>query len=215
MTNRRFQSHIFWGYHSPLSALIGAPLIIMASSRLAFALVAAGAIVWVYGFTALISGGARRIIPSRGRKAVLLFLSAFLCGIFMLALSLLNPILSLGTGFFLLLVPPCCLGSGFFEASKDEELLETASRALLEALTLSAVIVALALIREPLGMGTLSLPGGAGGLVELFGSSGDKDGFVPLRVLSVSGGGLLLLGYAAALYRYFKARIGHSSEDDQ
>jgi hypothetical protein len=56
-----------------------------------------------------------------------------------------------------------------------------------------------------LGLGTLSIPGGAQGIVEILGSA-DKDAFVPARILSASAGGLLLLGYGTALYRYFRER---------
>jgi len=208
----RFDSHIFWGSHSPLSMLSGAALIILASGRLAFALICAGALLWVFGLTALIFSGAKKILPVRGKMLVLLFISAFTCGIFMLLVSMLNPLLVLGTGFFLVLIPPCLLGSGLFEASEKVDLEEVFSRAFLEAMVLALLIIAFSLIREPLGTGTLSFPGGAQGIVELFGASGD-DAFVPLRILSSSAGGLLLLGYAAALFRFFRSR-NHGLPDD-
>jgi len=203
--NQRFQSHLFWGSHSPLSTLSGAGLVILASARFSYALICAGALIWVYGLTALIFSASRRILPRRGRMLILLFLSAFLCGFFMLLTGLLNPLLILGTGFFLALIPPCFLGSGFFEASETEYTLDVFSRAVLEAVVMAGFILALALVREPLGMGALSLPGGAEGIVELFGSGG-SDAFVPARLLSAASGGLLLLGYAAALFRYFRER---------
>ena len=205
--NRRFDSHLFWGSHSPLSAFAGAGLIIMASTRFAFALVGAGALVWVYGLSALVFSVARMIMPKRGRMVILLFLSAFFCGLFMLLVGLLNPLLILGTVFFLVLVPPCCLGSGFFEASESINPAEVFSRALLEAIVIAGLILAFALIREPLGMGTLSFPGGIRGIAELF-EIREGDGFIPIRFLSASAGGLLLLGYGAALFRYFREQSG-------
>ena len=210
--NRRFGSHLFWGSHSPLSALSGTGLIIMASSRFAFALVCSGALLWVYGLTALIYSGARTILPAKGRMVILLFLSAFLSGLFAVLASILNPLLILGTGFFLFLIPPWCLGSGFFESAESAEPFEAVSRALLEAITLSGIILALALIREPLGIGTISIPGSVQGIVELFGGR-DADAFVPARVLSVSAGGFLLLGYGTALYRYFREQNTGASEE--
>jgi len=185
----------------------------MASSRFAYALVCTGALIWVYGLSALIFSNARIIIPRRGKMAVLLFLTSFLCGIFILFTGLLNPLLFMGMGFFLILVPPCCLGSGLFEASESEYPIEIFSRALLEAIVLGLIILAFALIREPLGMGTLSFPGGAQGIVELFGSGG-ADAFAPVRILSVSSGGLLLLGYGIALFRYFRERNGSTPEEE-
>ena len=212
--NRRFASHVFWGSHSPLSALSGTGLIVMASSRFAFALVCAGALIWVYGLTALVYSASRPIMPSRGRMVILLFLSAFFCGTFALFTSLLNPLLILGTVFFLVLVPVWCLSSGFFEASESEDIIESVSRALLEAITLAGVIIAFSLIREPLGMGVLSIPGGVQGITELFGGQNTEvNSFFPVRIISVSSGGLLLLGYFTALYRYFKEQNGGVSGD--
>ena len=208
----RFESHLFWGSHSPLSLLTGAALIVLASSRLAYALICAGALIWVYALTALIFSVARKILPTRGKMIVLLFLSTFGCGIFMLLASILNPLLILGTGFFLVLIPPCLLGSGLFEASERVDLEELLSRTFLEALVLGLVVIAFALIREPLGMKTLSFPGGAQGITELFGSP-DDDTFVPARILSASAGGLLLLGYGTALFRFFRERGGEAPND--
>lgn len=212
--NRRFESHLFWGSHSPLSALTGAGLIIMASTRFAFALICAGALIWVYGLSALIFSGAKRIMPSKGRMVILLFLSAFLCGIFMLLVGLLDPLLILGTNLFLVLIPVCCLGSGLFQASESEYSRDVFSRALLEAVVMANIILALALIREPLGMGTLSFPGGVQGIVELFNSE-EGHTFVLARILSASSGGLLLLGYVTALYRYLRERNGAIPEDNR
>ena len=201
----RFDSHVFWGAYSPFSLLSGAALVILASGRLAFAIICAAGLVWVYGITALVFAGARKILPASGKKLILLFLSTFSCGIFMILISLLNPLLILGTFFFHILIPPCLLGSGLFDDSMNADLDDAFSRAILEAFVLALVIVAFALIREPLGMGTFSFPGGAEGIIEILGD-GDKETFALARILSASSGGLLLLGYATALYRYFRGR---------
>jgi len=185
----------------------------MASSRFSFALVCAGALIWTHGLSALVFSAARVIIPTRGRRVILLFLAAFFCGIFMLLAGLINPLLILGTGFFLVLVPSCCLGSGFFKASESESPVEVFSRALLEALVIAGLILALALIREPLGMGTLSFPGGIQGMVEIF-DINVENGYIPVRFLSASAGGLLLLGYGIALFRYFREQSGSVPRDD-
>jgi len=215
--SRRFSSPLFWGSHSPLSALTGAGLIIMASSRFSFALLCAGALIWVYALTALVFSAARDILPGRGRKIILLFLSSFFGGIFMLLIGFINPLLILGTAFFIVLIPPCCLGSGFFEASESFSASDVLYRALLEAFVLSGIILAAALIREPLGMGTISFPGGVQGIVEVFDVRQDN-AFVPIRFLAASAGGLVLLGYGTALFRYFRERSGNtpqSGEGDQ
>ena len=207
----RLDTHLFWGSFSPLSALSGIGLVIMASSRFSFALICSGALIWVYGLTALIYSGAGRLMPARGKKAVLLFLSTFLNGMFMFFLSFFNPLMVLGMSFFLVLVTPCCLGSGLFDNAESVNQVDLVSRALFEALVLSGIILAFALIREPLGMGTLSFPGGVQGIIEAF-ESGEGNGFIPVRILSASAGGLLLLGYGISLYRYFREQSGVSED---
>ena len=213
--SNRLNSHFIWGSHSPLSSLIGVGLIILASNRFAFALVCAGALLWVYGLTALVFSFFRKYMPAKGRMIILLFLSTFFCGIFILLAALSNPLLVMEVAFFLVLIPPSCLGSGFFEAVDSAvsiEPLKIVSRALFEASVLAGIILAFSLIREPIGMGTLSFPGSAHGIVELFDNRG-ADGFVTIRIFSASAGALLLLGYAIALYRYFKKRSGKLSEE--
>jgi Na+-transporting NADH:ubiquinone oxidoreductase subunit NqrD len=205
--NRRFNSHLFWGYHSPLSAFTGIGFVILASSRLAFAIIGAGALVWVYGLAALVFSAARPILPARGRMIILLFLSSFLCGVFMMLIGFFNPLLILGAGFSLFLIPPCCLGSGFFENSESVYPEEVTIRAVQEALVIGGITAALALVREPIGMGTISFPGGAQGIIELFNSE-KADAFIPVRILSSAAGGLLLLGYGTAAYRYFREQSG-------
>jgi len=212
----RFSSHVFWGSHSPLSALNGAALIIMASNRFSFALICSGALVWVFGLTVLTYSCAHSflpsILPSRGKMVILLFLSTFFCGMFTFIISLLNPLLILGTFFFLVLVPPWCMSTGFFEAVESLDPFEATSRALLEAAVFSGVIIALSLIREPLGIGTLSIPGSSQGIMEIY-EGQNAETVLPGRILSISAGGLLLLGYVVALYRYFKDRSGNVSQE--
>jgi len=212
----RFSSHLFWGSHSPLSALSGAALIIMASNKLSFALICSGALVWVFGLTVLVYSCVHSVLPSvlpsRGRMIILLFLSTFFCGIFAITISLLNPLLILGTVFFLVLVPPWCMSTGFFEAVESLDPVEAVSRALLEALVFSGVIIALSLIREPLGMGTLSIPGSVQGITDIY-EGQNTETILPGRILSISAGGLLLLGYVIAVYRYFKDRSGNVSQE--
>ena len=200
--NHRLESHLFWGSHSPLSSLVGVCLIIMASARFALALICTCALIWVYGLTVLIFSRARKLMPVQGVNLILLFLSTFLCGVFIFILNFINPLAALGTGYFLILIPPLLLGSGILEASKTIEPVKAFSRALLEAVVFSGIILGMALIREPLGIGTLSFPAGIYGITEISGEAG----FVPLRILSVSAGGILLFGYLIALYRFLRER---------
>jgi len=213
--NQRIGMHLFWGQVSPLSSLTGLALIVLASSRFSYALIITAAFLWVYGLASLIYAFTRKYIPAKGRMIVLLFLVTFLCGIFALFTSMINPLLIMTTSFFLVLIPPTCLGSGFFQAAEldnNHNPGELVSRALLEAAVLSALIIAFSLLREPLGFGTLSIPGSPGGIVELF-YWANADGFILIRILSLSSGAILLLGYIIALYRYIGKQLGSISED--
>jgi len=210
--NRRIDSHFFWGIHSPLSALTGVGLIIMASSRFAFAIVCACTLIWVYGGSTLIFCVAQPIMPSRGKKVILLFLTSFLCAFITLFIGFLNPLLILSTIFFIILIPPFCLSTGLFEAIGASDPFDVLSRALFEAVTLAGLILALALIREPLGMATLSIPGNAQGIRELFNSE-ESNTIIPAQIFSVSSGGLLLLGYGTALYRYIREQITEAAKN--
>ena len=73
----RALARLFWGPHAPLSTLMSAGLMIVATSRLAFALGAAGALVWVYVLTALTLGFAKPILPKRGMPVLQPFLASF------------------------------------------------------------------------------------------------------------------------------------------
>ena len=157
------------------------------------------------------------ILPNHGRKVILLFLSSFLCGFMVIFIGLLNPLLILSTIFFLILIPPFCLSTGLFEAIESSDPFDVLSQALSEAIALACLILAVALIREPLGMGTLSIPGDAQGIKELF-SREESNTIIPAQIFSVSSGGLLLLGYGTALFRYLReqnaAASGNSEEEE-
>jgi hypothetical protein len=183
----------------------------MASSRLAYALVAACALLWIYGLSALVFFPCQRFFPVRGKKQVLVFLSAFIGGIFLVFLSFASPILGMETFLLVSLTPLLCIDSELFERFSSLELDEAVSRAIGEAAVLGILIIAFSLIREPLGYFSLSLPGGAQGIVKIFSVGGET--FLPIRIIAGSTGSLLLLGYGMSLYRYVRSRRG--SPEDQ
>jgi hypothetical protein len=190
-------SHPFWGAHSPLAALSGGGLLVLASARFSYALVSALALLWVYIFTAL----ALRIpaLPRRGEIRV--FLSSFIAGLFILILFLVCPILAMDSLFFLILCPLCCVSSGILDRIEKIDTAEAVFQSYTEGMILSGLILALALIREPLGYGTLSLPGGLQGI--LCPIRFPEESHLPLRIFSSSAGAFFLLGYGIALFRYF------------
>lgn len=202
----------FWGPLSPLTALWGLALLIMAGSRTAFALVILLALLWVYGLSALVYVTAGRFFPAQGKNFILVFLSAFFGSLFLFLIWLLNPLLALELGFLIILVPVCCIGSGVF--TRLEVTLPGLSliRALEEAALLGLLILALALIREPLGYVSLSLPGGPQGIVEIL-KGGEGEGFFPAHIAASVAGGFLLLGYGLAIFRHFQARYAGGEDE--
>jgi Na+-transporting NADH:ubiquinone oxidoreductase subunit NqrD len=202
--NSRF-FRIFWGPASPLYTLAGTALLIMASARTAFALITLGALVWVYTLTAAAIRLARRFLPKRGRSLVIIGISSALGGLYLLVLYLLNPLLALESTLYILLAPVCCYVSALLDRIETLEGSEGILEALLEALLYGALLFALALIREFMGLGALSLPGGSGGMVELFRRR--EFSLIPVRFLDSAAGALLLLGYGIAFFnRLLKTR---------
>ena len=196
----KLQSHFFLGPHAPLSTLTGAGLLILATTRLAHAIICAGGILWVFIFTTLVFYAAKKIMPKQGKIIILLFLTSFICSVYILLAGFINPLLISGTWFFLLLIPPYCAGSGFFQGLEKEEVSVIVRAAGLDALGISLLVIAVSLIREPLGMGSLSFPGGIWGVHEIF-SAADNGGFFPVKILSVSAGGFIILGFGITIFR--------------
>jgi hypothetical protein len=174
----------------------------MASCRLAYAILCAGALLWIYGISVLSVFPARRFFPRRGVRLILAVLCSLSGSLYLLLLWFINPLLGMEVFFIVNFSSLVCLGSGIFERIKTMELGEAVPGALSEAAVPALLIIALALIREPLGYLSLSLPGGRRGIILLF-SSGTET-ILPIRVFASSSGALLLLGYGTGLYRRFK-----------
>jgi hypothetical protein len=198
--------HPFWGARSPLAVFAGGGLVIMASCRLAFALTILGALVWVYVFSALLITVASPVLPVKGKKVILLFLSSFIGSIYLLVVSFMSPMLALQVFFVVLLVPLVCAGSGVFDRVDAMDDTDALASAFSESAVLGLVITALSLIREPAGFLSLSLPGGSAGLVRIFALDGGD--FFPVRIISSSAGALILFGYAAGVYRRINSTEG-------
>ncbi|MDR3193151.1 MAG: hypothetical protein LBT87_08815 [Treponema sp.] len=192
----------FWGRWSPLSSLIGSSILILASGRLAFALAAAGSLLWVYTLSALAHGASARILPKKGKTWILVLLVSIIASVYDLFLWFVSPFLVLETFFALFLIPICCITSGILDRSAGLEPADILTKAYSEAATLSALIIVFSLIREPLGFCSLSLPGGSEGIFFLF--VAEEEAFFPIRVIAATPGALFLLGYGLVLFRRLK-----------
>jgi hypothetical protein len=178
---------------------MGCGILVLSSGRLAFALAAAGSLLWVYTLSALVNGAASRILPGKGKKWVLILLVSIIGSVYTLFLWFISPLLVLETFFVLFLIPICCIASGILERTESLELPDALTKAYSEAAALSLLIIAFSLVREPLGFCTLSLPGGSEGIVFLF--VAEEEAFFPIRLIAAAPGALFLLGYGLVLFR--------------
>jgi hypothetical protein len=138
-------------------------------------------------------------LPRWGRGGINPFLVSFIGGLYILILFLISPILAMDSLFFLILCPLCCVSSGLPARLEAADLGEGITQAAMESICLSVPILALALIREPLGYGIISLPGGSQGIVVI--GSFTRLAYLPIRIISGSAGAFFLLGYGLALFR--------------
>jgi len=198
------KQRILWGDLSPFAYLSGGALLVMASDRLAHALAALAALVWVYCLSALAVFGGARFFPSQGRQAVFVFIASLAAGLYILLLWIFFPLGAIQTFFAVSFVPMLCVGSGLLRKVEGRGIVAALRISLAEALAAGLLIVILSLIREPLGFRSLSLPGGAHGIMMLHPFGEDSPLF--LRLLSGSFGALLLLGYLLWAYRQVKSK---------
>jgi len=202
--NSQSQSHLFWGINSPLTSLTGAALLIMASGRIAFALIALLSLLFVYVFTLVTVKLGMPLFPQQGQKTVLLFLSSLFSSFFFIMLWILDPVLTMECSFIILLVPAVFVSSGLCARVVEYDMMEVISQTIAESFILGMLILGIALIREPLGFGSISVPGF------------DIIRFVkeePLRFLQSSSGALVILGYGIAVYRHYRNQYSNSEDD--
>jgi hypothetical protein len=196
------QTHLFWGSGSPLAGLAGGGLLIIGSARLAYGIISAGALLWVYGLSVLAAYPGALLFPKRGKNLIFVFLTSFIGSIYLLALWLLSPLMGFEVFFLICLVPLLCIGSGIFKRIESMNMADAASRACSEAAVLGGLIILFSIIREPLGFLSLSLPGSFQGIITIFSFEGEA--FLPIRIIVSSAGALLLLGYGTGFYRYMR-----------
>jgi hypothetical protein len=199
-----------------LTTLSAAALLVVASSRLAFALIAVLDLAVVYLFTALISETLKRVrlfkhsgheiwlLPKRNQKMVCLFLSNFVGCIFFFALYCASPLLAMETIFITLFVPIFVYIEEAGEKYSDMPLFRIVRNSFKDSVFLGILAIFIALIREPIGYATLSLPGGNGGIIELF----NKNNSFPytVEIISLSSGAFLLIGFIMTMFRIIDRR---------
>jgi hypothetical protein len=187
---------------TPLACLPGGGLLIMASGRLAHAITAAGALIWIYCLTSLIIYAGAKFCPQQGRTGLIAFLAAFVAAAYLFLLWLFSPLCALESFFLVSIIPLFYMASGVSKRFSPLNAGNSFFSSFFEALILGILIMIFAIIREPLGYVSLSLPGGPQGIILLF--SFNIESLLPMHIIASSCGAFLLLGYFWGLYKYFK-----------
>jgi electron transport complex protein RnfE len=182
-----------WGENPLLACLVGLCPALAVSDRLANALLLAAVMLFALLGTGIASVALERLVPPRLRLPARLLLASALVSAAQRLLWALAPTLTAGLGVYLPLLAVNCLLLGSAGAgSLSQGVLEAAGR----GAAFAAALAAIALVREVLGAGTITLfPLGS------FGGVWRIRGLVPARVLAAAPGAFLLLGYASALVR--------------
>lgn len=197
---------------SAFACLPGGALLVAASDRLSHALLAAVALAWVYCLSCVAAFYGGRFFPARGGRVLFAFISSFAAAMYLLALSLALPLAALQVFFAVSLVCVLCAASGIQNRLSGLSLSGVLRLSLQESLAAGLLVILIAVIREPVGFGSISLPGGAGGII-VFYPFGSDPGF-NLRLLSASSGALLLIGYLLGVYRYMGAKQVEEKQND-
>jgi len=220
------RQYSFWGSLSPLGGLTGAGILIIASARLSWSVTVVGCLFWVYGlstftFGFLLSTPVNKFFPVSGRISLFTYLAAFFGSVYLFLFWLLCPFAALEVFVLLMLVPLFCAGSetvqqisDAFDKSKCEskpglntspDIFNYVSNAVSQASSLSLLLVAFSIIREPLSYCSLSFPGTFQGMVTIMYFK--ENNFFPIGIFSQSTGALILMGYIICLYQYSKSRL--------
>lgn len=140
-------------------------------------------------------------IPQRLRYPLVFVFEALFSALYTVAIRTYSPLLASGLDIYLpLLASNCVLSASLYRALRNEK---TATSALFpSALGYLGAALVLSLIREVLGLGSLSLPTPGALLVLRFTE------VPPMRLLAAPAGGFMLLGAFAALYRLFLRLAG-------
>jgi electron transport complex protein RnfE len=191
-----------WRENPLIVYLVGLCPALAVSNRVSSALLMSAAVLFVLLGTGAASGAAERFLPRPFRLPFRLLTSAALTTVFERFLAAWAPQERAALGVYLLLVAVNCLVLGPPAADAGSPA-DTVRGSLAAGAGFIAVLVPIALVREVLGAGTITLfPVGAfGGVLQVPRLS-------PARVLAAAPGALLLLGYLGALGRKLPARRG-------
>jgi hypothetical protein len=202
--SERQEPSSFWTDAGPLYSLSAAILLIVPTSRTAYAVLMFLCLLIVNPIAVLSIRLARgRVSGPYFFMAQVVAVSAF-ASCFSAAAGILWPLTVFDMRLYLGAVPVFFLSSRIYERSAAASSFGAFISAAEEAFIVGALGLAVSLIREPFGFGSLSLPA-ADGLMLLFAS--DAASAVAARSLSAAAGGFWVLGYGLALYKKIRVRL--------
>jgi hypothetical protein len=141
-------------------SLTGFALIVSASSRLSYSAAVLVLLAGIYGITLTVIRFGKIIIPEKYRTSIIILILTFISSLFYLVMNMINPVSALELYVMVFLVPITFLSSQIVKRSDALSHGEAIVLGIKEALILGGTIIVVALIREPLAYGTLSLPFG-------------------------------------------------------
>jgi hypothetical protein len=197
--------HFLTLLRSPLSVLAAAGIIVITTVRTAYALLAAGNILWVFLAQTLILNLANPLLPKKSgqnalcRNFIGIFLAAFLSGLYLLLLFFLNPLAAvfclLPSFLAAVLAVDSDISGRFIKMEPQEAFL----RSLSEAIFWGILLIVFALVRECVGHFSISLPGGPYGIREfIFAKNAEP---YAIHIMDSAGGALILFACLLALVR--------------
>jgi hypothetical protein len=213
-------------FHNPLSTFSALALYITASSRLSYAIIASLIVIFVYVFSVCVYFGIVKwmaaISLKRGEEFSILphtnnadnasklyisvLISTFASGLFYIIFRIINPLLAIETQAFFVFIPIIFCAQDVMSRLSELPFPQNLSKCLKESVCICFVLIVLSFFREPLGYGTLSIPGSKAGIIELF--NGGKISNFSIEIMSLSSGAFILLGLIFAFFKLIDRRKG-------
>ncbi|MDR2491143.1 MAG: hypothetical protein LBD20_07055 [Spirochaetaceae bacterium] len=199
MRNETLRKFAYSWTEPPYIPLSAVTLIVLATGRLSAALIGIAALFWTFTFSLCICRCLKKLLPESGKRFIVIMVSSLIASFFYLILYGINPVMAIESSLHIAVTPFIYCSYRFEKQDGGTELSEIVLPPLSAVFSISVLMFAFALIREPLGYASLSLPGGKAGIIELF----NRGGGFPYAVefIARSAGVLLILGYVLAAFR--------------
>ncbi len=181
------------------------------TGRLAHAILIGLSLLFSSIVSALITNFTFELRPEKGKSFIQLLIASFGSALAYVVASFITPAISAELELYYLLMPASLIASGLLgrhpqgKAASGAAVAATIVSVFREIGLVAAFVAVLALFREPLGYGTVSLPGRDGLFIIL--TSGVEYG--GLKLISSSAGGFIIFGYIFAAARGLRSRLYH------